>query len=73
MSTTRIDVDGCRAFEIRPAGDAWVAVLVTVGKPDYEVRAYPSHIEARDAAHKWAQAELEQTARLRRWGAHQED
>lgn len=66
-TTTTIVLDDTRSFAIRRADDGWAAVLVTTDKADYVVRIYPSYQEARDAAHKWAQAELAQTARLRQW------
>lgn len=66
-TTTRIEMDANRAFEIRPAGREFAAVLVTQGKPDYEVRRFPTQAEALGAAHRWAQAEHQQTVMLREW------
>lgn len=68
---TRIEINDTSAFEIRPAGPTWIAVLVTAGKPDYQARAFSSYEEARDTAHRWVQAENEQTARHSRWLAEQ--
>ncbi len=68
MRLTRIEINELSAFEIRPAGSrGWVAVLVTTGKPDYEAKTFPNYEQARDTAHRWVQAENEQTVRHRRW------